>query len=243
MPYAVNVTAYDASSTEPLEVTIEMGNLSLVVVDLGAARTDGYTFVVSFDLVGELRTLNGWRGGSFALSWVDSPWRRFPYFEPVPETFNITLPLQATFVDAIGINVLTLNTRVTRGGRPSVYFSTTLPPGQRFGWTIVYRDFTWLLLNPNSISTTSTVGGFVFASQEPIPVLPLTLGSLSLWTAVMSVFLLTGSELLSPIYARTGILINRRRLRIVALILVVIFLATTAYQLIIAQNPGLIPAR
>jgi hypothetical protein len=65
-----------------------------------------------------------------------------------------------------------------------------------------------------------------------IPILPLTLSNLSLWSAVMSVFMLTASELLSPIYARTNILINRRRLRIGALVLVLLFLSTTAYQIL-----------
>jgi hypothetical protein len=63
----------------------------------------------------------------------------------------------------------------------------------------------------------------------------LTLGSAGLWTAVMSVFLLTASELLSPIYSKTGVLINRKRLRIAALVLVSIFIITTAYQIFASQ--------
>ncbi len=48
----------------------------------------------------------------------------------------------------------------------------------------------------------------------------------------MSVFLLTGSELLSPL-APGRDPINRRRLRIAALILAVIFLATIGYRLLV----------
>jgi hypothetical protein len=65
-----------------------------------------------------------------------------------------------------------------------------------------------------------------------IPYLPLTLGNVNLWAAVMSVFLLTASELLSPLYQRTGsmLLINRKPIRIAALLLVALFLVTTGYQ-------------
>jgi len=70
-----------------------------------------------------------------------------------------------------------------------------------------------------------------------LPLLPITLGGLSIWAAVMSVFLLTASELLSPIYSRGGygILINRKRLRLAALLLVAIFMITIAYQLVLQQ--------
>ena len=119
------------------------------------------------------------------------------------------------------------------GVYPSVSFSTVLTPGQRFGWTIIYHDYTYRNSLPYVLPTTSTYVPLI--SGQLIPVLPLSLGSVSLWSAIMSVFLLTGSELLSPIYSRTGILINRRRLRIAALILVTIFLITTAYQIAISQ--------
>jgi len=65
----------------------------------------------------------------------------------------------------------------------------------------------------------------------------MTVGSFSVWSAIMSILLLTGSELLSPVYARTGVLIDRRRLRIVAVVLVFLFLAATTYQVILISQP------
>jgi len=60
---------------------------------------------------------------------------------------------------------------------------------------------------------------------------PLGLWDLSLWTAIMAIILLATSELLSPSYGRTRLMINRRRLRIVALIVAFVFLATVTYRI------------
>jgi hypothetical protein len=60
--------------------------------------------------------------------------------------------------------------------------------------------------------------------------LPLSLTDLSLWTAVVAIILLVTSELLAPQYGRTWINIDRRRLRLVALIVAFIFLGTVAYR-------------
>src|SRR5208283_5614307 len=110
-----------------------------------------------------------------------------------------------------------------------------VPPLEVFGWTLIYRDFTWLDLHPITIPVKTTPN--FPSAQQLLPVFPLTLGSMSLWAAIMSVFMLIGSELLSPVYTRTGILINRRRLRIAALILIAVFLTITAYQIIASQIP------
>jgi len=59
---------------------------------------------------------------------------------------------------------------------------------------------------------------------------PLGLWDLSLWTAVMAMILLVTSELLSPHYGRTALMINRKRLRMVALIVALVFLATVVYR-------------
>ena len=61
--------------------------------------------------------------------------------------------------------------------------------------------------------------------------LPLGFLDLSLWTAIVAIILLVTSELLSPYYGRTGILINRKRLRAVALVFALIFLSTVAYSI------------
>jgi hypothetical protein len=60
---------------------------------------------------------------------------------------------------------------------------------------------------------------------------PLGFWDLSLWTAVIAIILLITSELLSPYYGRTGIMINRRRLRLAALIVAFLFLGTVAFRI------------
>jgi hypothetical protein len=193
--------------------------------------------VLSFDLRYVVADLNG---GSFAFAWQDEPWERVSRQRSIsstPEAFNITLPKAATLVDIVGNHVMTLDYNVTRGKRTSVSFSTIVPPEQDYGWTIIYQDLSYQNSNSNPHSQPSIPTGLNLALAQPIPVLPLTLGGLSLWAAIMSVFLLTASELLSPIYARTGLLVNRRRLRIAALILVAIFIAVTAYQIVVSLQP------
>ena len=59
---------------------------------------------------------------------------------------------------------------------------------------------------------------------------PLGLWDLSLWAAVTAIILLATSELVSPYYGRTSLMINRKRLRMVALIVALVFLATVAYR-------------
>ena len=60
---------------------------------------------------------------------------------------------------------------------------------------------------------------------------PLGFWDLSLWTAVTAIILLATSELLSPYYGRTRLMINKRRLRIVALVVALIFLATVTCRI------------
>ena len=65
---------------------------------------------------------------------------------------------------------------------------------------------------------------------------PLGFYDISLWLAISSIILLATSELLSPYYGQTGLLIEKGRLRRVALVLGVLFLSTVAiriYQIII----------
>jgi len=239
MPYAANITAYESVSNRRLPVVILNG--TNVYVDLGPQRPDGYTFVINFDLAYGVRPLNGWVGGTFAFTWIDEPFDRSQTVYPIPETFNITLPEGTSVADLAGMNILVLDHKITGGHGLAISFTATVPPLQPFGWTLIYRDFTWINLNQVTYTTTRSANNFASVQQQLIPVLPLTLGSMSLWAAIMSVFLLIGSELLSPAYARTGILINRRRLRIAALVLVAIFLAITIYQIMISQLAGTIP--
>lgn len=53
--------------------------------------------------------------------------------------------------------------------------------------------------------------------------LPLSLWDIALWTAITAIILLVSSELLSPFYGRTGVIVDRRRLRLVALAVAFIF--------------------
>jgi len=61
--------------------------------------------------------------------------------------------------------------------------------------------------------------------------LPLGFWDISLWTAITAIILLATSELLSPYYGRTGVLIDRKRLRVVTLVVALIFLTTVAYRI------------
>ena len=231
LPFATNITAYEFPSKRTLDMT--SNETGRVVVNLGAARSDGYTFALSFDLRYGLYGLPG--GVSvFEFRWQESAWMFRDPYHAVPGSFNITLPPGSTFLDIAAMNAMTLNPSVTGSSRPVVGFRTTLLPGQSFGWTVLYRNSTYNNPNPNSGTNTNTaVGGVNSFLAQPTPFLPLTLGSLSLWAAIMSVVVLTGSELLAPAYGRTGVLINRRRLRIAAIILVCIFASIIVYGAII----------
>jgi len=55
---------------------------------------------------------------------------------------------------------------------------------------------------------------------------PLSFWDLSLWIAVTAIILLVTSELLSPYYGRTSIIVNKKRLRMVAISLGILFMIT-----------------
>lgn len=238
LPFAANLTAHEDISNQSLNIAAFNATTGRVVVDLGASRSDGYRFVLNFDLRYGVQSLGDWSTGNFAFTWQEWSWATFnDGYHPVPGSFDVTLPQGAVFVDTVGINAIFLDQNVTPGVRPTVAFTATLsPPLQRFGWTIIYRDLTYRNAHQTSTNSNPAPVGLNVASSQRVPILPLTLGSFSLWSAVMSVFLLTASELLSPIYARTGILINRRRLRIAAMLLVALFLASVAYQIFLSQS-------
>jgi len=195
-------------------------------VDLGGARSDGYSFVLSFDLATGLHDLSGWYGGQFALTWDESEYERFS-LNPVPESFRITMPKGARVIDVVGLSVVPFIQTVT--GQTSISFNSTFA-NRPVEWTVIYQDFTYRNAHSNILSQ---IPGLAQVSQILIPFLPLTLRNVNLWAAVMAVFLLTASELISPLYGRSGfsLLINRKRIRIAALFLVALFLVTTGYQL------------
>lgn len=60
---------------------------------------------------------------------------------------------------------------------------------------------------------------------------PLSLWDISLWLAVTAIILLITSELISPYYGKTSLLINKKRLRNIALIISIMFLITVAIRI------------
>jgi len=65
---------------------------------------------------------------------------------------------------------------------------------------------------------------------------PLSFWDLSLWLAVTAIILLVTSELISPRYGKTNLLIEKKRLRNVALTISILFLVTVIiriYEIII----------
>jgi len=65
---------------------------------------------------------------------------------------------------------------------------------------------------------------------------PLSFWDLSLWLAVTAIILLVTSELISPRYGKTNLLIEKKRLRNVALTISILFLITViirVYEIII----------
>ena len=67
---------------------------------------------------------------------------------------------------------------------------------------------------------------------------PLSFWDISLWLAVTAIILLVTSELISPYYGKTNLLIERKRLRNVALTIGLLFLITVIiriYEIIITS--------
>jgi len=65
---------------------------------------------------------------------------------------------------------------------------------------------------------------------------PLTFWDISLWLAVTAIILLATSELISPHYGKTSLIIEKRRLRQAALLLGTLFtitVLTRIYEIII----------
>jgi hypothetical protein len=60
---------------------------------------------------------------------------------------------------------------------------------------------------------------------------PLSFWDLSLWLALTAIILLITSELISPHYGKTNLLINKKRLRNISLTISILFLATIAIRI------------
>ena len=60
---------------------------------------------------------------------------------------------------------------------------------------------------------------------------PLSFLDISLWLAVTAIILLITSELISPHYGKTNLVINKKRLRNAALTVSALFLTTVAIRI------------
>jgi hypothetical protein len=60
---------------------------------------------------------------------------------------------------------------------------------------------------------------------------PLSFWDISLWSAVTAIILLITSELVSPYYGKTRLLINKKRLKNAALAMSILFLVTVAIRI------------
>ena len=60
---------------------------------------------------------------------------------------------------------------------------------------------------------------------------PLNFWDISLWLAVTAIILLITSELISPYYGKTNLLINKKRLKNAALATGILFLITVAIRI------------
>jgi len=59
---------------------------------------------------------------------------------------------------------------------------------------------------------------------------PLGFWNIGLWTAITAIILLATSELLAPYYGRTDLVIDKKRMRLAALTLGIIFLIFVALR-------------
>lgn len=69
---------------------------------------------------------------------------------------------------------------------------------------------------------------------------PLSFWDISLWLAITAIILLATSELISPYYGKTNLIINKKRLRNTALAVSALFLITVAMRvitIIISSSP------
>ena len=60
---------------------------------------------------------------------------------------------------------------------------------------------------------------------------PLSFLDISLWLAVTAIILLITSELVSPYYGKTNLLINKKRLKRAALVMSILFLMTMVIRI------------
>jgi hypothetical protein len=67
---------------------------------------------------------------------------------------------------------------------------------------------------------------------------PLNFWDISLWLAITAIILLVTSELISPYYGKTKLIINEKNLRNTALVVSTLFLITVAVRIVtIIINP------
>jgi hypothetical protein len=218
-PDVTNITAYEANTNRPLEVTGQGGDIT---VNFGGPRTDGYEFVLTFSLRVVLKLSTG---SYFNLTWTEPNG-----IHPIPQKFVIAIPPGAALANVVGTQAnYTVRSDPFGASRTSVSFNQTISPNQMLAFSVTYlmpQATTPVTILPSSAQPG---GGSVFALR--LPLVPLTVGDMSLWSAVTGIMLLVTSELVSPLYGRTGMVINRRRLRLAALLVAFIFLVTVGCRI------------
>ena len=60
---------------------------------------------------------------------------------------------------------------------------------------------------------------------------PLSFSDITLWLAITAIILLATSELISPYYGKTNLLIDKNRLRLAALGVGIVFIASILMQI------------
>jgi hypothetical protein len=61
---------------------------------------------------------------------------------------------------------------------------------------------------------------------------PLSFWDISLWLAITAIILLITSELISPYYGKTNLIVNKKKLRNTALAVSTLFLLTVAIRIV-----------
>jgi hypothetical protein len=66
---------------------------------------------------------------------------------------------------------------------------------------------------------------------------PLSFSDITLWLAITAIILLATSELISPYYGKTNLLIDKNRLRLAALGVGIVFIVSIIAQVFLVTSP------
>lgn len=216
MAYAPDINAYEIGTNQSLPVTYIDGVLT---VDFAKPRSNGYAFGMSFNFENF-----GFRVTQNNLTWTEYnlTWREYNRIHPIPQKFVIAIPEGAALECVVGPANYTLGSKNGNASRTLVFFNQTLAPYQMFAFSITY-------LIHHEAATKVVIVPSTSPFDLQLPLLPLKLGDITAWSAGMSIILIATTEILSPYYSRSGIVLNRRRLRFASYMLVALFLVSVFY--------------